>query len=413
LVQLNQYVLGLDDKASVSEQSIIDGKPAYPLHAAFGGEPITVYVDAASWLVDGADFKDTSVRYREYRRFSGVPVPSTIEERRPNSVITTTIDQVAWGASAREASGIPAQRIPDFPAGRRQVSLRFSSPRGLIVLQAKLNGQPIKVLLDSASSGSLIDAAAATRLKLATAGTARVEGASLLLGSVARADSLDVGGVIFHNFVMDAIPLRLPTSIAGEGIEAVLGYDAFASLVVRVAYSKGEVGFMAPDSFEYAGNGAVESIDVSDHVPKLTASIGNQDRGRFTIDTGSGDNLVLFERFFESHAKDFDRYLQRQDSESQPVSPTDRYHPADMKGTDSLLPQTASGAGGEFPIQQASVRNFNLGGISLTEVPAQIILRPAGAFSPLHSDGLVGGKTLASFRAIFFDYARKRFIVEP
>ncbi|MBC5824226.1 MAG: retropepsin-like domain-containing protein, partial [Candidatus Eremiobacteraeota bacterium] len=177
LLRLNQHLLGLSDKSSVSGSAVINEKPAYVVRAKFGADPITLYVDGASSLLAGADFQDGSVRYKAYRRFHGVPVPAIIEERQAGFDVTTTVEEVDFGAPVGDAAVVPIQRVPQFPAGRQSVALPFDSPRGLIVVRAEINGRPIKILLDSASSGSLIDAEAARRLGLQTAGTARVEGA--------------------------------------------------------------------------------------------------------------------------------------------------------------------------------------------------------------------------------------------
>jgi len=45
--------------------------------------------------------------------------------------------------------------------------------------------------------------------------------------------------------------------------------------------------FMFPESFNYAGNGSVLSIDTVKRVPLMSASLGKDDRGIFTVDTGS------------------------------------------------------------------------------------------------------------------------------
>jgi hypothetical protein len=147
------------------------------------------------------------------------------------------------------------------------------------------------------------------------------------------------------------------------------------------------VRFIRPDRFTYGGNGAVIPADLSRHVPYVPASMGNGDKGTFTVDTGSDEGLVLYSGYASANPRDF-------------IDPID------------MAQKNSSGVGGEFVTRAGTVTVFNLGIFSVPNVPAEIVLHPTGAFSQSESDGLIGAKLLGAFRAVFLDYRGKRVILE-
>jgi len=234
LVRLNDFRLDSANKTEVSGPVKIDGRPAYALKVVDGDRSMTLYIDVDTALVDGADAGDHVIRYHEYRTFDGTPVPTVVQDTAEGSTVTRTVTDVKFGVSVTGAFDPPAPREPSFPSGITDVSTSFASPHGLIVLDAKINDKPIKLLLDSGSSSTVIDADVAKNLQLPTAGTAQVEGSGLLSGTYARSDKLDVAGITFAPFILEAVPLRLPAVIAHEGIQGVLGYDFLSHVVTRI-----------------------------------------------------------------------------------------------------------------------------------------------------------------------------------
>jgi hypothetical protein len=387
LVRLNAFRLDSTTQATVSGPVDVDGRHAYALKLVEGDRSTTLYLDVQTALVDGADSGDHVVRYKTYKTFDGAPIPTSIEETAGGSKVTRTIDDVTFGVSVAGAFDAPAPREPAFPTGDDDVNTTFDSPHGLIVLQAKINDKPVRLLLDSGSSSSVIDADVAKNLQLPTAGTAQVQGAGLLSGTFARADKVDVAGITFTPLIMEAIPLKLPDTISHEKIDGVLGYDFLSHVVARIAYFTKQIQFIRPDTFKYSGTGAVLTADLSSRVPYVPASMGSGDKGTFTVDTGSDEGLVLYNDFASQHLRDF-------------VDPME------------MQQKSSGGVGGEFSTRAGVVTLFNLGIFQVTQVPAEIVLHASGAFSQGESDGLIGARVLGEFRAVFLDYRGKRLILE-
>lgn len=387
LVRLNDFRIDPRTQNSIGELVDVGGRKAYPLAIKDAGHTITLYVDAATALLDGADVGSHTVRYRNYKTYDGTPVPTLIEESGEGSTVTRTVDSVAFGVAVAGVFELPIMREPAFPTGVSEVTTNFEAVHGLMIVQATVNDKPVRMLLDSGSSTSVLDVDVAKRLGLATAGAVRLEAAGELSGTNARIDRFGIAGITIAPFVVEAVPLKLPPLLARANIDGVLGYDFLDHVVLRIAYLERELRLTKPSAFTYKGTGAVITVDASDRVPRIEASLGDGDKGTFTIDTGSDEGLVLYLEFANAHPRDF-------------VDPME------------FSMQSASGAGGDFATRSAVVKQFNLGIFTVNSVSAEVILRPTGAFSPGQSDGLIGAKVLERFRAVFLDYAGKRFILE-
>lgn len=373
--------------SSVTGIVTINGRKAYAVSIAMQGTNALVYFDVQTGLLDGSDVGPETIRYPSYRRFQGVAVPTDIVESGPNENVSITVDSVDFVREVRGEFDSPPQRRPSFPTGSTQVSISFDSPRGLIVCPALVNGHPSRFILDSGSTTSIIDADAAKRLNLTTGGVSHVEGAALLTGTVARMDTLNLGGVVFAPLFVQAIPLQLPSRLQHERIDGVLGYDVLAPLVARIAFSRYELRLIQASSFSYTGNGAVLTIDTTKRIPLISATIGNKDQGTFTVDTGSSASFVLYPEFANLHRSDF-------------VNP----YESD--------PNIASGAGGDMPTRLYQITRLSLGKYDLSDVVTEVIMREEGAFGASTSDGLIGSGALAQFDAVFLDYGNNRLILE-
>lgn len=391
----------------------LDGRPVIRIHAKLSGYDCALYVDSRTALVYGVEVGPRSIRYPSYENFGGLTMPNKIVESEEDTTVTRTIANLTFRTFPASEFAPPAPRRPQFPAGLSDVGLDFDSPHSLIVISAKVNGVNVKFLLDSGSSASLIDLDQARLLKLPTAGSARVAGATLLRGSAARADSLEIGGVKFAPFVFEAVPLGLPASIRGFGIEGILGYDVLAQLVARIDYGRARIRLIAPGSFTYSGTGSVIALDASSRLPHVGTTLGEKDPATFTVDTGSDSGLIVYQDFARSHARDF---MRPGDLASEVTTrPIDTYEPGkDPADPARYFPDLtqANGAGGAIHVKTGFISRLNLGQFSVEHIFTEIVLQPTGAFTPTASDGLLGAGVLSKFGAVFLDYPGGRFILE-
>lgn len=391
----------------------IDGHEAYRLRTKFGEYDATFYLDEKTALLDGVDVATRSFRY-QYTRYGSMMLPSTTVESQDQASVTTTIANATFSLGKDVSFAPPPPRLPDFPAGQSEVGLNFDSTRSLIVVSASINGKPVKLLVDSGSSTSLIDLDEAKALQLPMSGSAHVAGAAMLTGTVAHVETLDLAGLRFHPFIFEAVPLGLPAAIRGYGIEGIIGYDVLARVVARIDYDRARLRLISPASFTYAGTGAVIPLDASSRVPHVAAMLGQKDPVNFTVDTGSDSGLILYNDFAQAHPQDFMRpgdlaseASKNLGAEACPVPPCSA-DPSKFFGDLRL----ASGAGGNIHVKTAYVQRLDLGKFAVERVFTEIVLQPTGAFVPTQTDGLLGAGVLKQFGAVFLDYSGGRLILE-
>jgi hypothetical protein len=344
-------------------------------------------VDTQTMLLDGAQTTNRTSRYSDYKNFDGVEVPTKDIEVESGVTYARTIDSVEFDVPVAGLFDPPKTPDPDFPAGTDSVGFDFEAQHGLIIVQTLMNGKPVRMLLDSGSSSSVIDSATATQLGLTTAGVSHFVGAGALNGTYARIDHFSVAGLSLNPLVVGAVPLQLPAVIDNQGISGVLGSDFLARVVTKISYVTNEINFTRISAFAYHGTGAVLPMDISGRVPRVQATLGDDGPATFTIDTGSDSSLVLYEDYAKQHARE-------------------------VIGAFGIGTQTSSGLGGSLATSAAVVRDFGLGAFDFQQVPAEIVTHPAGAFASGPSNGLIGAGIFERLRDLFLDYAGKRFIIE-
>ena len=384
----------------------LDGHAVQKLRTSIGTSDALFYLDARTGLVDGVDIGARTVRYPQYSSFGALTLPTKAVEVENGSTVTATVYDVRFSATTAVSFDAPPPRRPEFPAGQTDVALDFESPHSLIIVSAQVNGKPANFLLDSGSSSSLVDLEAAKNFGLPTAGSSRVAAATLLSGTTARAETLNIGGIVFSPFVFQAVPLGLPSSIRGYGIKGILGYDVFAQLVTRIDYGRARIRLIAPASFTYNGTGTVLALDASARLPRIPVTIGDKDPATFTVDTGSDAGLIIYQDFAAAHERDL---LRPGDLASELPGPP--IGQVDVSPFFSDLTR-ASGAGGSIRVKTGYVSRVGLGSFQVIKVFTEIVLEPSGAFAPTVSDGLLGAAVLSKFGAVFLDYQDGRLILE-
>lgn len=106
--------------------------------------------------------------------------------------------------------------------------LRVSGNR--LFIAAEINGEPLEALLDSGAEMTLLDAAAAARLGLGTAGSADVRGSGAATEEVTFAEGLTTraAGITLENQMAAVLDLSdLSARLIGEPVDAILGREIF------------------------------------------------------------------------------------------------------------------------------------------------------------------------------------------
>jgi predicted aspartyl protease len=363
-----------------------------------GGKPTTISLNAKTFLIDREQHKDDDVMvtttFKDYRKVNGVEFPfaqhtTNGDKRYDLSLTVKTIDNNGTIAPTLFQKPIEDSQADFVIPGATSATVPFDFSDGEIALDITLNGQPERVFLDSGSSGVAISKATADALHLPQTGflEARGYGGSADLIPVKVASFGIPGAIHLTDVSAVAIPLSpalnsfLTTPIAG-----FVGYDLFSHFVIRIDFSKHQITFIAPESFQPTpSDGRAVPIALDDDIPTLTAQLDSMSPARFLVDTGDSGQLRLYGPYVAKNA-------------------LDQKYPG---GTMTV----GGGVGGASLSRVARVDRFTVGDITLHGIPTDFSLDKKGGASEIDAGSM--GVALLSRFIVTFDYPHQRIFFAP
>ena len=286
----------------------------------------------------------------------------------------------------RQKPVIPAQNY-HFTSGNSALEIPFQLSSNLVLVQLRLNNsRPLWFLLSTAST-SIIDDRIAKELRLPVRGKEKStaengNGAASISGV-----SLALPGVTIFNQALAVLPLEFISSVMGQPIAGVIGYDFIGRFVIEVDYARRKMNVYAPATYRYSGSGEILPIRFMDERPfvavKITMEGGEAVEGAVELETASSAVLVVQRSFAEAH-----QLLKS------------------VKGF--RLGHAGSSEGSMSRTLQGRVRNIQVGQFTIDN--------PLVSFSQAEDkkadgDGQLGGEVLRRFRLIL-DYSRQLIIFE-
>ncbi|HZS07502.1 MAG TPA: aspartyl protease family protein [Blastocatellia bacterium] len=248
------------------------------------------------------------------------------------------------------------------------------------------NSEPLRFILDSASTWTILDAGQAAALGLKTEGRRTVYGVgeNALDFTFARDVSLDISGVGLAVGTLAILPLK------GKPYVGLIGSDFFKKFVVEIDYAGQTVNLYDPAGFTYAGPGEVIPLEMREEIPVVRASIATRTRGpmpaRLDVDTGASQTILLARPFVESNKL--------------------------LESTEGMIGIGAGGLGGKTSYLIGRAKSVRLGRFVFEDWLTGFWQDQKGAGASDSRDGVVGNGLLKRFRVIF-DYSRKQIILEP
>ena len=261
-----------------------------------------------------------------------------------------------------------------------------------VYLPVRVNGSaPLWFLLDSGAGipAALVDAGRAAELGLRAEGSTN----AAAIGGQARVEFADgvrysVAGVEIGPQRVGLMPLAEHAAEEGHAIDGILGHDFFSRFVVEIDYGARTVRLHDPGRYRYAGSGAVLPIEFEGKVPTTRGTArgdaGRAARGKFVVDTGHDELLVLSRRFAEGIG---------------------------VRGLTARA-RHGAGLGGDTSSVAARLRELRVGPYRLAGSVVRVSLDQAGALAGDGVDGFIGGEYLRRFRVVF-DYGRRQLVLEP
>ncbi len=141
------------------------------------------------------------------------------------------------GCTTAPPGPAPAVGLPLAGAGcvmQRVVSLPVALPRGQPLVQARIDGQPVTLLVDTGAEGSLLTTAALARLGITAepGHTVRLLGAGGgIAGGIVRLRSFSLDGLVLHDPVI-AVGPAFPREPGVPMVDGILGADVLGAFDV-------------------------------------------------------------------------------------------------------------------------------------------------------------------------------------
>ncbi len=353
-----------------------------------GGEPYGVALDTGTLMVDEEAYVEgdgiTTVDYADYRVVRGalyadVSVESN-GERAYN--ITSRVTGVTVNEPIDPSVFAPLQpAVVDAP---NPVKVPLLTDAGHYFVRGTVDGKALLFLVDSGSQALFVDPAVAQRLDLTPEGSLEVRGAKRISGrGVIPLDRIDIGDAHLPAHVVSVVDLSSVT-YTGKTVDGVLGYPFFAAAEVRIDPESMTMTIAKPGAL--AVRGSPIPIDTDRELPEMTARLNGTTDGRFLIDTGNSNDLLVFHAFalanpgvvFFGNAQNFAKN---------------------------------GGVGGSSAAVPAVVARLEIGPFNLYNRSADVMLSDTGAFADRYEAGNIGLATLKNF-VCTFDYSNRTLFLD-
>lgn len=254
-----------------------------------------------------------------------------------------------------------------------------------------INGAgPVTSILDTGSTRGSIDSQMAKSFRLHAKSVEKETGAGAASVDTAQLDptcqSLGGGSLTAP---MGAFDLTGISQVEGRAVQGLLGGDFFSHFVIRLDYDQKNVTVYAAN-YEYRGNGVIVPLTFDDGHAFTTATLRTRDgkvaTGKFLIDTGARGALSLNGPFAAAHG-------------------------LPLRTEPQIQATTGVGVGGETRGLVFRMDAFDLGGIHMHDVLANVSTDKGGFFTDPNVAGIIGADILSRFR-VWIDYPHSRLILE-
>jgi hypothetical protein len=361
-----------------------------------GGRPFEMWIDAASFLIDRtveqAAKETRTTFFSDYREVGGLKLPFRLHvtngEARFDQLVTYEAYEINPEIEAAKFE-VPQVQMDDFSIadGATSVTIPFELINNHIYIDVRVNGRPLRVMLDTGGVNVLAPATA-QEMGLASEGSFQARGTGETTESfgLTRVQEVQIGGATVRNQGFYVLPFRDLEKVEGVPQLGLVGFEVFKRFVVRIDYAKRQVTLLLPDAFQAPTGATVVPFTFDEMTPQVEGKLDGIP-GRFTIDTGSRATLWVNRPFAEKHGL------------------------LDKPGK-KIEALAGWGVGGQGRGLVTRAGLLELGGVRVPAPVTSIALQQRGALADPYLAGNVGGGILRRF-TVTFDYGRQKIYFEP
>ncbi len=371
----------------LGSQQLPDGREVYAITVAPPqGQTQTLYLDTKTAMIDRVAYDDadgTSTQdYYDYRAFAGVLLAQRSVESNGDHAFDLT--HLTTKVLIDRPISPDVFMLPNSPVVQtaQPVTVPLESRDAHDYLHVRIRNHEYTFLLDSGAQAIVLDAHVAQQLGLKAEGQLEVAGAQRTGGlEVAALDSIEIGSATLPVRMVTVLDLRGVTG--AQPIDGILGYPFFAAAELRMDPDSGTLTFAQPGALK--PDGTVFAIDSDRELVELQAKV-NGAEGRFVIDTGNGNELLVYSPFLRAHL--------------------------------GLIAYAGGhfannvGVGGSASAVGTMVDELDLGPFRFYNRYANVMLSTQGAFADRFAAGNIGMGVLKNF-VLTFDLANAKLYARP
>jgi hypothetical protein len=361
-----------------------------------GGRPFEMWIDAATFLIDRtvekAAKETRTTSFSDYREVGGLKLPFRLHVTNGEARFDQVVTYEAWEINPEVEAArfeVPKVRTDDFSiaGGASSVTIPFELMNNHIYVDARVNGRPLHIILDTGGFNALTPSTAqAMGLEPEGSFQARGTGEKLESFGLTRVQEVQVGGATVRNQVFYVMPFRDLEKVEGVPLAGLVGFEVFKRFVVRIDYTARQVTLLLPDAFKAPAGATVVPFTFDEMTPQVEGKLDGIP-GRFTIDTGSRSSLSVNGPFAKAHGL------------------------SEKPGRKiEALAGWGVGGGGRGLVTRAGL--LELGDVRVPAPIASIAFQQRGSSTDTYLAGNVGGGILRRF-TVTFDYGRQKIYFEP
>lgn len=297
----------------------------------------------------------------------------------PSRLLVSLLTAICAAASVMASEPAAAASDRGFAEGTTSTTLPIELAGDRIYLTVRLDGQPLRMLVDTGGV-NILDPGVAQRLGLRNdAALSRDAGVAAVRGS-----ALELGEFTLRDPVFYAVDLgRLP-QVDGIAFDGVLGFEVFERSVVTLNYATQQLTLGDPAGAGPAGTRLPFRLD--ERLPLIEAQVDGH-RGDFTLEVGARGPLTLYGAFVRQHAM-LDAY---------------------PHGHEQVVDWSIGGPRHGFSTR---IAKLELAGVVVPQLVAHLQAATRDAAGARQVAGSIGGGVLKRF-TVTLDFVRRELILEP
>lgn len=254
------------------------------------------------------------------------------------------------------------------------------------------NSRDLSFIFDSADALTVLDEDVAREIGLTMDHkSAKTSAGGSTSGYLVKHQKVEIGALEVKNVEIYATDLNHLEISIGRKIDGIIGYDLLNNYSIVINYDKMEFSVIEPAMFSYSGTGMSFDLKLNTYVPYVSGKVkfagGETLNGDFFIDTGA------------KAAVDFNSPFVASNKLVSKLPKSYNYLVADLSKDETLH-------------HRGRVSEFSFGSYSFKDLPVGLSEAKSGLQSNSKIAGIIGNEILMQFN-IYFDYANKRFYLEP